>query len=143
MGDAVEPCVIMAQMVKEASGRGDKDVYAFPEGPFLGSGRHASVDGCSREGRVRSEVMKMIRDLHGKFPRGGKDKGPRPSPGLLDQPVENGKKEGSGLAAPCHGRGHDIAALEKGRNGQPLDRSRLLKTLFLERFQQMGVKCKR
>jgi hypothetical protein len=57
--------------------------------------------------------------------------------------VENWKKEGGGLTASCHGRGHDIAALEKGWDGQFLDRCRLVKPLFLEGFQQMGMKQKR
>jgi hypothetical protein len=130
-------------MVHEPAGRGNKDVHPLSEGLFLGRGRDASIDGSSREGRVQGEVTKMIRDLYGKLSCGDKDKGPRFSPGLPDQPVENWKKEGGGLTASCHGRGHDIAALEKGWDGQFLDRCRLVKPLFLEGFQQMGMKQKR
>jgi hypothetical protein len=92
---------------------------------------------------MKSEVTKMIRDLRRELSCGDKDKGPRLSPGLADQPVENWKKEGGGFAASRHGRGHDIAALEKGWNGQFLDRCGLVKPLFLKGFQQMGMKRKR
>ena len=71
---------------------------------------------------MRGEFAKMIRDLLGELPRGGQDEGPGFSPGLTDQPVKDGEKEGGGLAASRHGGGHDVAALEKGRDGQLLDR---------------------
>jgi hypothetical protein len=130
-------------MVKEPAGCGHKNIHPLSEGLFLGRVRDAPIDGSSREGRVQGEVTKMIRDLHRKLSCGDKDKGPRFSPGLADQPVENWKEEGGGLAASRHGRGHDIAALEKGWNGQLLDRRGLVKPLFLKGFQQMGVKRKR
>jgi hypothetical protein len=123
-------------MIQEPAGRGNKHVHPLPEGPFLRQVRDASIDGSSREGRMQGEVMKMIRDLHSKLSCGDKDEGPRFSPGLPDQPVENWKKEGGGLTTSCHGRGHDIAALEKGWDGQFLDRCRLVKPLFLRAFNR-------
>ena len=108
------------------------------EGLFLGNGRDAAIDGSGLEGGVTGQVMKMIRDLHGQLPCGDQDKGPCFSPGLPDQLVENGQKEGGGLAAPRHGRGHDIAALKEGRDGQSLDRRGPVKPLFLRAFNRWG-----
>ena len=98
----------LADKVEKATRTGNNDLGAAPQLFHLRVDPNAAVDRDAPESGLLAQGGEGLVDLFGQFPGGGDDQRPDPPPLLLDEPVENGKGKGRGLAGAGLGQSHDV-----------------------------------
>src|SRR6266851_6737627 len=127
-------------MIEQPAGRADDDVDAAAEGVLLWAHPDATEDRRAVDRRVDGEVLQVLEDLRRELAGRRDDQGARRPAWLRNQLIEDWQQEGDGLAAPGHGAGEDVLALEGGRNRVRLNRGRPGKPEVLQTAQQIGMK---
>ena len=112
--------------VGQPAGGGDDDVDAAGHGADLGAARHAAEDEERGEARAAGEGAEGGLDLHRELAGGGEDEG---AAGLRrraalerEELVQDGQREGRGLAGAGLGDAEDVAARHLRGDGLGLDR---------------------
>ena len=120
VGDAA-----LALQVGEAAGRGDEDIDAAGEGADLRGNIHAAEDGEAGKFQELAVVGEALADLHGELARRREDERAgalgRKRAGVRGEMLEDGQREGGGLAGAGLGDADHVAALEEVRDRLRLD----------------------
>ena len=108
----------------------------------LRTGRDPAEDGDSLDlGELREQFYFGI-DLDGQLTSRRQNEGERAFPGLLDQSLQNGQREGGRLSGSRLGQAHDVSSFETRRDRIGLNRSRFFKARCLQAVDQKGIKFK-
>jgi hypothetical protein len=99
---------------------------AIAQGAELAVHRRAAVDGHGvQAGHFRAEAVDFLADLHGQFAGRAEDQHLGEG-GFASSWRQRGQGEGGGLAGSGGREADEVAALERGRDAQRLDRRRSL-----------------
>ena len=111
--------VVLADMVQQATGRRDEDLDPAAQGLGLGLDRHAAVDDRRAQRHGPAVGLEALVHLHREL--AGRDEDQRSDGmagrrearvGVLPQAVQDGQREGRGLAGAGLGGGEEVASLE-------------------------------
>ena len=133
--------VRLAEVVEEATGRGDQDVDPGAQRLDLGAGADPAEDRRPGEPSVDREVPPVLVDLRGQLARGGEDEGARHAAARGLEAVEGRQEERRRLAAPRHGAGEDVSPGERGRDGIALDGRRRVEGHGGDAAKEVGMKA--
>ena len=133
----------VAHQVEEPPGRRHQHVHAAAQRLHLGALADAPEDDLAAHAAPRRVAAEALGDLGGQLAGGSQDQGadrPAAVVGLdAQQLVEDGEREGRGLAGAGLGAGEQVAGLQRVGNGPSLDGSRLGVAELLEHGDQLGV----
>ncbi len=117
----VEAHVLAAHQVEQSPGAGDDDVGSAAQGALLGHGADAAKDRDGADVGELAQHLEVAVDLHGQLARGREDQGPRVLSAAGHKALDDGQREGGGLARAGLGQAEHVAAFEHLGNGLGLD----------------------
>jgi hypothetical protein len=125
--------------VEDPTGATHDDFRAPAQSVGLPSQRDAAEEGDHVELGELRENPDLLRDLGGELPGGREDQGTRAPAALIEELVEDGQREGCGLAGTGLGQAQDVSAFEAGGNGFFLDGARALEAGGRDAANQRGM----
>ena len=135
----IELGVRLAEVVQQASGRGDQHIGAAAERVLLRSHADAAEDGGRGQGGVNGDIAEALIDLRRQLAGGRQHERARCAARLGHQMVQDGEQKRVRLAAAGHGAGQEVPAFESGRDGVGLNRRRTREPQLLKTTLQVGV----
>ena len=137
--DAVKADLVLIHKIQQAAGAGDEDLDALPQGFDLRPRADAPVNGRAAQLGAGGQHTDDIMDLLGQFAGGGDDQRAGYSSRTVEQFVEDGQHEGSGLACAGLGGADQVVPGERRGNGGFLDGGRLIVTGAFDPRHQAGI----
>jgi hypothetical protein len=120
-------------MIQQAARRSDHHVDALPERGLLRAHADAAEDGRDGDAGALRERTEVLLDLGRQLTGGDEHERARPAARLLQQVLEDGQREGRGLAAAGRRAREHVAAGQAGGNRLGLHRRRLGEAHALDR----------
>ena len=137
--DAVELRVALAHQVEQAAGAGDDDLRTGAKALDLRVLVHPAEHRQGAHPGVLGEGLELLVDLDRELAGRREDERTRVLAAPLPEPVEDGQREGCGLAGARLGEAEDIPALDHLANGLGLDRPGLLVAGLLDGLEDVRV----
>ncbi len=115
----------LLDQIEQTTRSRDQNIDALGKSPFLGKIAHAAENACARNRRELLVHFKAVGNLDRKFPCREQDQDADwllsfPD-AILENVLQDGKRERGRLAGSCLGDAHQVLAFENGRNRFFLD----------------------